>query len=278
MGETQVIRYNLRDRGRKHTGNPRNFNIRAIADAINSPSCQEMVETGGLFGYYGHMPRIRFGMQPCEGGIDAGKYVPVEPAFITTHLKADYDGNVEHKARFLDTVAGRLAEKLWSEKVGGFSSAIDDAKPEFFGFDFVLAPNFVNNSYRGVVMDDAYGGRTGELTYDDVYQAEQEEQAASMEVLLDTLHRERHMAADTLERLTLENEQLLSMLAAKGGTFDGIHTEQIMPMIVSVEAENRLNKDVQAFKATAVLPRFVEPSKPQQDNPLVDRLLHRFRG
>ena len=55
------------------------------------------------------MPRIRFGMSPVEGVLDNGKYVPIEPAFVTTYLKADYDGNVEHRAEFLDTAAGRLA-------------------------------------------------------------------------------------------------------------------------------------------------------------------------
>ena len=117
--ETPVIRYNLKDRGRKHVGQPRNFNIKAICDAINGPACQERVATRGLVGYYGHMPRIRFGMSPVEGVLDNGKYVPIEPAFVTTYLKADYDGNVEHRAEFLDTAAGRLAAKLFDSKMGG---------------------------------------------------------------------------------------------------------------------------------------------------------------
>lgn len=74
MRETKTIRYNLKERGRKHVGQERNFNIRAICDAINSPSCQERVATRGMAGYYGHLPRIRFGMSPVDGVLDGGKY------------------------------------------------------------------------------------------------------------------------------------------------------------------------------------------------------------
>ena len=152
--ETPVIRYNLKDRGRQHTGQHRNFNIKAICDAINGPACQEMVASRGMLGFYGHLPRVRYGMAPVEGGIEGGKYAPVEPAIVTTYLKADYDGNVEHRAQFLDTAAGRLAAKLWEEKVGGFSSAIDQSRPEFYGFDYVAQPNYLNNSFRGIALDE----------------------------------------------------------------------------------------------------------------------------
>ena len=171
--QTPIIRYNLKDRGRSHTGQRRNFNIKAICDAINGPACQETVSARGMIGFYGHLPRVRYGMAPVEGGIEGGKYAPVEPAIVTTYLKADYDGNVEHRAEFLDTAAGRLAAKLWEEKVGGFSSAIDQARPEFFGFDYVAQPNYLNNSFRGVVLDDVSCANPHGLTYDDIYTAEQ---------------------------------------------------------------------------------------------------------
>ena len=45
MTTTPTIRYNLKERGRKHMGQERNFNVRAICDAINGPACQERVST-----------------------------------------------------------------------------------------------------------------------------------------------------------------------------------------------------------------------------------------
>jgi len=275
--ETPVIRYNLRERGRKHVGQPRNFNIKAICDAINGPACQERVATRGLIGYYGHMPRIRFGMNPVEGVLDNGKYVPIEPAFVTTYLKADYDGNVEHRAEFLDTAAGRLAAKLFDSKMGGFSSAIDTNRPEFHGLDYVLEPNFIQNSYRGVVLDDAMSGNIGELTYDDVYAAEKDEQARAMVVLLDSINAERETTGAVIERLQSENEQLLSMLAKKGIEPSAVlDAASVLPVAVSISAADRINRDAKLFRS-ADLPTFVAPAEDvAQKSPLYDRLLGKF--
>ena len=60
--QTPIIRYNLKDRGRSHTGQRRNFNIKAICDAINSPACQETVSARGMIGFYGHLPRVRYSL------------------------------------------------------------------------------------------------------------------------------------------------------------------------------------------------------------------------
>lgn len=275
--ETPVIRYNLKDRGRKHVGQPRNFNIKAICDAINGPACQERVATRGLVGYYGHMPRIRFGMSPVEGVLDNGKYVPIEPAFVTTYLKADYDGNVEHRAEFLDTAAGRLAAKLFDSKMGGFSSAIDTARPEFHGLDYVLEPNFIQNSYRGVVLDDAMSGNIGELTYDDVYAAEKDEQARAMVVLLDSINAERLTTSAVIERLQHENEQLLSMLAKKGIEPSAVlDAASVLPVAVSISAAERIGRDAKLFRS-AELPTFIAPAEDTAPtSPLYDRLLGKF--
>lgn len=279
--QTPLIRYNLKDRGRQHTGQPRNFNVRLIADSINSPSTQEMVESRGMVGFYGHFPRIRFGMNPAEGGIDGGRYVPVEPAFVTTYLKADYDGNVEHRAEFLDTAAGKLSAKLWDSRTGGFSSAIDDRKPAFFGFDYVIAPNYLDNSYRGVVLDDAFGDNTGALTYDAVFAAEMDEHAHGMSVLLDSINAERATTASIIERLQLENDELLSMLArAKGDDAARVlDSAATLPMPVRGNRAVQLERDSRDFKR-APLPRFVEPKSQSEDNSptatVVNRMLSRM--
>ena len=276
--QTPLIRYNLKDRGRQYTGQPRNFDVRLIADAINNPATQEMVESRGMVGFYGHFPRIRFGMNPAEGGIDGGKYVPVEPAFVTTYLKADYDGNVEHRAEFLDTAAGKLAAKLWDSKAGGFSSAIDDRKPAFFGFDYVIAPNYLDNSYRGVVLDDAFGGNTGALTYDAVFAAEMDEHAHGMSVLLDSINRERAATASIIERLQAENDELLSMLArAKGSDAARVlDSAATLPVRVKGNRAAQMERDAATFKQ-ANLPRFVEPqAQAENDNSATDTVVNRM--
>lgn len=91
--QTKVITYNLRERGRQFRGKERNFNIRAICDAINGPACQERVKNRDMLGYYGHWPRIKFGMNPAEGGLDDGRPSLVEPALVTTMLRASPDGD-----------------------------------------------------------------------------------------------------------------------------------------------------------------------------------------
>ena len=278
---TPMIQYSLKDRGRKHTGQVRNFNTKLICDAINSPACQEMVSSRGMLGYYGHLPRVRFGMMPSEGGMDGGKYVPVDPAFVTTHLSATPDGVIRHQAEFLDTAAGLIAAKMWNGKVGGFSSAIDEAKPQFFGFDYVAQPNYLGNSFRGVVLDDVMGGNYGELTYDDIYAAEQDEQKQAMVVLLDSLDRERNMASEAIERLQQENEQLLSMLANKGiDQSTALDSAFVMPFTHTAKGRtlDSIKQESIAFK-NANLPGYVVPiAESELDaDPLANRLINKFQ-
>ena len=276
---TPMIQYSLKDRGRKHTGQVRNFNTKLICDAINSPACQEMVSSRGMIGYYGHFPRVRFGMMPSEGGMDGGKYVPVDPAFVTTHLSATPDGTIRHQAEFLDTAAGLVAAKAWNSMVGGFSSAIDEAKPQFFGFDYVLQPNYLGNSFRGVVLDDVMGGKFGELTYDDIYAAEQDEQKQAMVVLLDSLERERNVSSETIERLQQENEQMLSMLTKKGiDPSMVLDAAYIAPIMASGGTLDSIQRDIASFRKAESLPGFVSPAKEvkEESGSVVNRLLSRF--
>lgn len=255
--ETPLIRYNLKDRGRQHTGQPRNFDIKAICDVINSPAVQEIVASRGMLGYYGHAPRIRYGMTPVEGGFENGKYKEVQPAIVTTFLRADYNGNVEHRAEFLGTDAGVLAAKLWAGKVGGFSSAIDQGKPDFYGFDYVAQPNFLSNSFRGIAMDDIGSGES--LTYDAVYVAErvEAESAAFIAEMLDSVAAERAAANAVIERLQLENESLLSAIVARDmnpdKVLDGMGFQR--PLARNGKAE-RMLADRKVFMDSATLPGY----------------------
>ena len=258
---TPVIKYSLKDRGREHTGKPRNFNIIALFDFINGPACQETVDSRGMTGYYGHWPRIRFGMNPTEGGLDSGKPVPVEPAFVTTKLSMTEDGIVEHVAEFLDTASGKLAEKLFFDnQIGGFSSAINENTNELFGFDYVIQPNFLGNSFRGVSLDDAVCGNLGELTYDDIYAAEQQEYLRDMKLLLDGIAGERETFNQTIEQLKQDNDQLLAYLAKYdipvSDVLDSVDDEK--PVLVSLDSVRMIEKDMHDFE-TAKLPKVHKP-------------------
>ena len=269
MMKTPVIRYNLKDRGRQYRGKDRNFNIRAICAAINGPACQERVKNRDLVGYYGHWPRVKFGMNPAEGGLEAGKPSLVEPALVTTLLRAHDDGTIEHQAEFLDNDPGQVAAKLYSGRVGGFSSAIDQTRPEFFGFDYVLEPNYSTN--RGYTLDDVNG-----MTLDDIEAAIYDEQLRGVMRLLDSANGERERANDVIERLSAENEHLLSMLAAKGIDSNALDSVSVLPVAVSLDAVERIKRDSSLFR-TASLPSFIEPQEAKADKqPLYDRLLGKF--
>jgi hypothetical protein len=272
--ETPLIRYNLQDRGRTHTGQERNFNVKAIADAINSKRCQETVKTRGMVGYFGHLPRIRFGMNPMEGGIDGQKYVPVEPAFVTTYLKASYDGTVEHRAEFLDTASGQIAAKMFQGKVGGFSSAIDQARPEFYGMDYVNAPNYLDNSFRGIVLDDAYGGKV-HMTYDDIYAAELDERLQAFVNLLDSANSEREQANSIIEHLRFENDELLTLLAKAGVSDKSLDSAFVKPLLTNHDIYARMQRDSAKFRK-AELPAFVKPIGIAEPSFVEDRLLSKF--
>lgn len=266
--ETKIITYNLKDRGRQYRGKERNFNIRAIVDAINSPECQERVKNRDMHGFYGHLTRVKCGMIPNEGLMD-GLIPKVVPAFVTTYLKANPDGTIEHKADFANTDTGLAASKLFQSRMGGFSSAIDERKPEFFGFDYVLEPNFTTN--RGYSLDDVSG-----MTLDDVEAAIQDEQMRGMIALLDSVSSERERANEVIERLSAENEHLLSMLAAKGIGATALDSASVLPVAVSLDAVERIKRDSSLFR-TASLPSFIEPQEAQPEKqPLYDRLLGKF--
>ncbi len=271
--QTKVITYNLKERGRQFRGKERHFNIRAICDAINGPACQERVKNRDMLGYYGHWPRIKFGMNPAEGGMDGGRPSLVEPALVTTLLRAHPDGTIEHQAEFLNNDPGQVAAKLYTSRAGGFSSAIDQHRPEFFGFDYVLEPNYSTN--RGYTLDDVNG-----MTLDDIEAAIYDEQMRGVMRLLDSANTAREQASEVIERLRAENEQLLSMVAASGkDPLAALDSVAIAPIAVSADPVERMKRDAAAFHGAEALPEFVEPRGPEKDptdQPLYGRLLGQF--
>ena len=253
--KTPVIKYNLRDRGRKYTGKARDFDIRAICDVINGPKCQERVKNRDLLGYRGHWPRMAFGLRPTEGGVKQGKIVDLEAALVTTMLKAYPDGTIEHQAEFLDTLPGQIAARMYASRVGGFSSAISEEIPEFFGFDYVNEPNYTEN--RGFTLDSVMDGSVTldsvGVTFDDVLAEINRENSKGIVLLLDSATNAYDQALQTIDRMQVENDQLVSMLAEKGirATLDD--TGQL-PLVMPSMRAGQLLMDAAEFRSARLTP------------------------
>lgn len=226
--KTEVIKFNVRNRGRKFLGQDRNFDAVAMCNLINSGAVQERVKMGDMFGYYSHEPRRLLGMNPEGGGFVKGKgYINIEPALVTTYLQAFPDGTVEHQAEFLDNDAGKIAQRLYSNKKGGFSSAVDSRnfsgmnKPtQFYGFDYVLEPNFATNRGHAVNLDSILDGVSEEeeeevLSLFDAV-ADYNARIAYENRMLDSVTDSYNRMAEALEHALAENDELLSMLSAAG--------------------------------------------------------------
>ena len=167
---------------------------------------------------------------------------------VTTYLKAFPDGTVEHRTEFLDTVSGETASKMFANRVGGFSSAIDQIKPRFVAFDYVANANYLNNSFRGVSLDSALceGGTCG-LTCCDVDAAILEEQQAGMMAVLDSAMSRAHDLRVMLDSLKAENASLRKTILRKEA-WDKQKARKGDP-----ERARRMVLDAAAFKE-AVLP------------------------
>lgn len=222
---TDLISFNVHERGRKVTGQRRRFNTEALARLINSPATQERCKAGDLVGCYGHWPRLKFGMSLKEGGIIDGKAVSVPLAVRVVEVSATPDGTISHRTEFMDTAEGKLALALWRSQVGGFSSAIDavpgsdPSEPvAFYGFDYVFQPNYVFNRGWKQVLDAA--GAPQEEEADDalaLLDAATEDgvgAALAMHRNFDELAAQYQRSLETIARLARENDELVSAAAA----------------------------------------------------------------
>jgi hypothetical protein len=265
MGKkTGKITYNVHERGRgKSIGKDRRFDLRALATLVNGEEVQERVTNRDLKGFYGHVVRMKYGIQPPEMVVEDGKTIYIDPAVVTTHLSADDDGNITHETEFLDTAAGEMAERLHNSRQGGFSSAIF-AKPRgpvdvplvFAGFDYVFEPNYTTN--RGYLLDSTGGGFDGMML--DAVMADWTAGTAAMKAMYDSIERDHTLAMQTMDRLREENEELMSLLAARGTAnaagvivLDSTGGEQVRPMIVSKRATSQFARNANAFQNAALV-------------------------
>lgn len=231
---TDPITFNVRERGRAARGKERNFDTVALARLINSAGVQEKVKHGDMVGYYGHWPRLKFGMEPAEGGIVDGKVVSIDPAIRTVELRAEPDGTITHRAEFLNTPGGVVAKALYQSQTGGFSSAIvtspntSPAIPTgFYGFDYVLEPNFTFNRGHKLALDSAGPDAEEELLVMlDGVVGDYAQGSGVLAQLFDSVHAQLQQALAALEKSSQDNEALIAMIA-KGGAvnLDSIHLE-----------------------------------------------------
>lgn len=253
--ETDVIRYNVTDRRRQFVGTPRNFNVNQFVKLLNGQYTQEMVKKRDLVVYLGHDIRRQFGLNPPETTINGGQLIPIEPAFVTTYLKAFPDGTVEHRAEFLDTPLGKKAQEWHLANMGGFSSVVapNEQNPtEFWGFDYVRSPNFHGNRGYAVMDSTAYDLELNRLTSKQKYQeiaARQEEQQAIMDALF--------QAASHTPELLKVNSQLAATIESLSAQLDDVTRErdecqaalddtksQIQPMVRLSVSDNWLNRSL----------------------------------
>lgn len=282
--QTDIIKYNLTDRGRKYRGQDRHFNIAAVVAAINGPECQERVRKRDMLGYYGHWPRLRFGMLPAEGGLDGGNPALVEPAIVTTYLKAHDDGTIEHRAEFLGTDSGKVAAKLYEDHVGGFSSAIVDSKANtvFYGFDYVLEPNYSTN--RGWQLDsvtgryfDSVGAEVDDATLEAVAYGEQ---VRTIKTLMDSVASERALMESAMQKLREENDQLIDELTTKRKDDAVAELDSVIRSNCTQEYE-RMKAAAAAFDSVKTLPKLKQEEErlsveSVDKNPLYARFMHQF--
>lgn len=216
--KTGIIRYNLGERVRKYRGQERNFDLASVERLLNGPAVQERIRLGDMVGYFGHWPRVQFGLDPVEGGIVDGKQVSLEPCLRTIYLKCYPNGDVDHEIEFLDTDSGKIAARIYGSKAYGFSSAIDAKRlgnilvaTGFFGFDFVKEPNYATNRGYVIALDGVYDS-------EDVLDAVSERNSMfeAVSAVLDSAQQAHDMTLATLDRVLQENEELYSMLAKAG--------------------------------------------------------------
>lgn len=255
MQQPPLIEYNLRNRGREFTGVERNLNIKTVVDYINGPVMQEKIKNRAVTGYYGHGVRKIAGLEPVENVVVNGKINDIEPAIITTFLEADQDGTVRHKTEFLDTIPGRKAARAYSNRVGGFSSAIDGKTFRFFGFDYVLDPNYTTN--RGYILDSAVDVSNPE-TVEQILDSVREEEDAIIQRIIDAKDAQIMQLTMALDSASAEIEDYLGMLAARDMTPS--HGAGILPVSIHLDSARKIENDI-AFFRSAKLPVMDVPDK-----------------
>lgn len=163
--KTHTDRFSLYRKVRKGKQNNRNYMLEAVKAMINHPETQEGLRLGELYGYYGHSRRQITGkMELPETAVVMveGKPIVLDnvPASRTISLSVDDDGTVTHTQEILDTPTGRIVAGMLESRAGGWSwvttgrdSPAVSIPKNFFGFDYVLTPNYISKDHPAAMFE-----------------------------------------------------------------------------------------------------------------------------
>jgi len=271
---TGVIRYNLNDTGRAYTGQPRKLDIDAAMRLFNGPQVQESIRKGDIVGYVGHQFREKYGLDVPETVIEGGRAVVLEPAVRTVMARCLPDGTLEHEQEFLDTAGGRIAARLWDSKAFGFSSAIYAPEQNgvrvplnYFGMDFVRAPNYDGNRGYSTMLDSVGPGC---FAASDMFVTDNAALLDSVDAMIRASDEQAEQISEAYLRACAQNDELVELnarlmekLRAKGGEMldsaagadNGTMTR---PLVMDKGASMM---DSAKLFMSADLPTFEEPKK-----------------
>jgi len=181
-GEMEVtITFNPFEHGH-FLGSPRNYDKIKYKNMVENKKTQIHIKNGYAIGYYGHDSR-----DPNKG------YIPHErdkngdviyPCCKTLSMKWVEPNLVRHTQRILSNEIGKEIQKLIKAGVGGFSSVHNLKTGDFYGFDYVISPNFTTN--RVIVDNTCKNGMCG-ISTDSVFNSIDNEIRGNIKAYLDSI-------------------------------------------------------------------------------------------
>lgn len=242
--------FNIHDDGRKHNPAPQSYLLASLKSVFNSSETKERIKLNEANGFYGHSIRqLTNKIDPSETEIISvdGKDVKVDvvPAVRTVSLDIDDAGNVTHEQEFLDNDMGRTALKLYEQGTGGFSWAMSGAKgmgkvksvaKKFFGFDFVLQPNFLAKDRQQTLFASMTEDDTQALLASLESQGVSNERAQElMSLIANEDAQENDLQEIIVAHLITDNEQLTDSLQSS--------TEKFEKQLNDIQAEVSANDE-----------------------------------
>jgi hypothetical protein len=187
----------------KHNNRP--YLIKAVQRILASPTVQEELKLGEMYGYFGHGIREITGkMKPSEVEFINvnGKMakVSVEPSNVCLEVSCSDEGIVSHKQRILDTDSGKQVQAMHDANVGGWSWATS-GKPHainvFAGFDWVKQASYIDVDKQAM--------------FESIQDFTSFESADEYQMMLESLHAQNQQQI-TLTDMTLEKLMLEEMV------------------------------------------------------------------
>jgi len=142
-------------------GRQRNYAIEKYKKMVENPKTQLHIKNGYAIGTYTHDYRTSSGV--LKNRDENGN--PIEPCCKTIAMEWVEPHYVRHTQRIANNETGKKIQKLIEAGIGGFSSVHNLNTGDFYGFDYVIYPNFATNR---VVADNSCEMGMCSLNKDDV--------------------------------------------------------------------------------------------------------------